>query len=96
MRMQTGGFHVCADSCYSGCLTGEPARDKRDPARHCGYQQLPAMPGQGALAENVSLTPALLRLDPMFDPLRNDRLFQNSARKNSRESAGREVLGNHR
>jgi TolB-like protein/Tfp pilus assembly protein PilF len=39
-------------------------------------QKLLSMPSIGALAENAPLTPALLRLDPMFDPLRNDTRFQ--------------------
>jgi serine/threonine protein kinase/Tfp pilus assembly protein PilF len=40
-------------------------------------QKLLSIPYAGPLAtQNVPLTPALLRLDPMFDRLRNDRRFE--------------------
>jgi serine/threonine protein kinase/Tfp pilus assembly protein PilF len=52
---------------------GEPAR------AISALERLLSIPYDGAMAAGTPLTPALLRLDPMFDPLRNDARFQKLA-----------------
>jgi serine/threonine-protein kinase len=62
-------------------INGSTALDSNSPAgdhdRAMGVlQKLLSIPQTGALASGMPLTPALLRLDPMFDGLRNDPRFQ--------------------
>lgn len=60
-----------------GARMGEPDR------AIAALQKILSIPCNGAMATGMPLTPALLRLDPMFDSLRNDPRFQKLAQPKS-------------
>ena len=64
------GFIAIETLARVAAQTGEPDR------AIAALEQLLSIPGASALAASAPLTPAILRLDPMFDPLRMNPRFQ--------------------
>jgi TolB-like protein/class 3 adenylate cyclase/Tfp pilus assembly protein PilF len=69
------GFIAIETLARVAAQTGEPDRAIG------ALDQLLSIPGASALAASAPLTPAILRLDPMFDSLRNDPRFQKLCQK---------------
>src|SRR2546426_9974359 len=66
------------------------AAQMAEPDRAIGaLQKLLSIPDSSPLADNVPLSPALLRLEAMFDPLRNDPRFQKLAASPTSKDAPR-------
>jgi hypothetical protein len=63
------------------------ARTEEPDRAIAALEKLLSTPYEGIMASNLPVTPALLRLDPMFKALRNDPSFQRLAAPNERKQA---------
>ena len=62
---------------FSAEILARVAASTNEPDRAiAALEKLSSIPYRGPLVRVRPLTPALLRLDPMFDSLRNDARFQ--------------------